>query len=203
MIAEGDTYQNFPTTKPYPHLEVNYVKLDRVPASTKTGARPEGHARRRLLRHQRRSPVPQLGRGGKARRGLAPRSNGRSRWSSSSWSGATAKDRPPGDVRTDSAPFGSQFRIPFDPAGKKWVVRGLGFRRQRGVHAAGTPALRCSIMRADGDRPAAGMRNADGVEPVLRATTGTEWISLFDGKSLAGWKEVPLGDAGRFRPATE
>ena len=31
MIAEGDTYQKFPDDETYPHLIVNYVKLDRVP----------------------------------------------------------------------------------------------------------------------------------------------------------------------------
>jgi hypothetical protein len=30
-IAEGDTYQKFPDDETYPHLMVNYVKLDRVP----------------------------------------------------------------------------------------------------------------------------------------------------------------------------
>ena len=31
MIAEGDTYQKFADDETYPHLIVNYVKLDRVP----------------------------------------------------------------------------------------------------------------------------------------------------------------------------
>src|SRR5205085_572964 len=31
LIADGDTYQKFPDDETYPHLVVNYVKLDRVP----------------------------------------------------------------------------------------------------------------------------------------------------------------------------
>lgn len=31
MIAEGDTYQKFPDDETYPHLLVNYVKLDKLP----------------------------------------------------------------------------------------------------------------------------------------------------------------------------
>jgi hypothetical protein len=31
LIAEGDTYMKFPDDETYPHLMVNYVKLDRVP----------------------------------------------------------------------------------------------------------------------------------------------------------------------------
>jgi hypothetical protein len=31
MIAEGDTYQKYPSDETYPQLAVNYVKLDRVP----------------------------------------------------------------------------------------------------------------------------------------------------------------------------
>jgi hypothetical protein len=31
LIAEGDTYRKFPDDETYPHLMVNYVKLDRVP----------------------------------------------------------------------------------------------------------------------------------------------------------------------------
>ncbi len=31
LIAEGDTYQKFPDDETYPHLYVNYIKLDRLP----------------------------------------------------------------------------------------------------------------------------------------------------------------------------
>jgi hypothetical protein len=32
MIAEGDTYQKYPSDETYPQLAVNYIKLDRVPS---------------------------------------------------------------------------------------------------------------------------------------------------------------------------
>ena len=125
MIAEGDTYQKFPDDETYPHLFVNYVKLDRVPRFDEDW-----------------SPILAAMRAGEffvtsgevLLRSSALEGAGASRafaadvewtfplefvelvWGDGSTTGKQV-------VRvTDASAFGrKRFRIPFDPTGRKWV----------------------------------------------------------------------------------
>jgi hypothetical protein len=121
LIAEGDTYMKYPDDETYPHLYVNYVKLDRLPRYNEDW-----------------SPILKAMRAGDffvtsgevLFRGFALEKN--SIEADVEWTfplefvevvwgdGSTTKRQI--TPATEFAPFGSRtFRIPFDPAGKKWV----------------------------------------------------------------------------------
>ena len=125
MVGEVDTYKKFPDYDLYGDFNVNYVKLDRVPGFDDWSPICKAPAGRGVLRHDRRGADPAAGASrARARTGRSwPRSSGRSRWSSSRRSGATASGWAGSVVpATDQPPFGShRFRIPFDASGKKWV----------------------------------------------------------------------------------
>jgi hypothetical protein len=117
MIAEGDTYMKYPDDETFPQLIVNYVKLDRVPKFTEDWT-PISKAMRAgdyyvssgevLLRNWQLEP--------------------------SAFTVEVEYTFPLEFVElvwndgrriipaTDLAPLGNhRFRIPFDPAGKKWI----------------------------------------------------------------------------------
>jgi hypothetical protein len=125
MIAEGDTYQKFPDDETYPHLIVNYVKLDRIPKFDEDWSP--------ILRAMRNgeffvtSGEVLFGNYGIEGAGTRRVFNAEVEWTfplefvelvwgdgrTTGWQVISA---------TDLAAFGSrQFRIPFDAAGKKWV----------------------------------------------------------------------------------
>ncbi|MFN0165009.1 MAG: hypothetical protein ACKV22_01150 [Bryobacteraceae bacterium] len=125
LIAEGDTYAKYPDDETYPHLLVNYVKLDRLP-----------------LFNEDWSPILKSMRAGEffvssgevLFRRFALEGSGAKRtvvadleWTfplefvEVVWGDGQKTDRQILRV-TDRPPFGSErFRIPFDAAGKKWV----------------------------------------------------------------------------------
>jgi hypothetical protein len=122
MIAEGDTYQKYPDDETYPHLIVNYVKLDKLPGFDEDW-----------------SPIL-----GAMRAGDFFVTSGEILFRNYGLSG---RDKYTADIEytfplefvelvwgdgdktgrqiisaTGLAPFGAhRFEIPFDPAGKKWV----------------------------------------------------------------------------------
>jgi hypothetical protein len=121
LFSEGDTYQKFPEDETYPHLMVNYVKLDRLPRYSDDW-----------------SPIVRSMRSGDffVTSGEVLIRN----WSVESaavtaevewtyplefveivWGDGRSTDR--SIVRaTDRSPFGShRFRVPFNRTGKKWV----------------------------------------------------------------------------------
>jgi hypothetical protein len=125
LIAEGDTYMKYPEDETYPYLNVNYVKLDRLPRFD------EGWG-----------PVLEAMRAGNffittgevllRKYGIEGTGAKRAFTAEVEWTfplefvevvwgdgGATSRQV----IRaTELAPFGTrQFRIPFDAAGKKWV----------------------------------------------------------------------------------
>jgi hypothetical protein len=125
LIAEGDTYMKYPEDETYPYLNVNYVKLDRVPRFDE-GWGPVLEAMRAgdffvttgevLLRKY-------------GIEGTGPR---RAFTADIEWTfplefvevvWGDGKSTGRQIVRaTELAPFGSrQFRVPFEAAGKKWV----------------------------------------------------------------------------------
>jgi hypothetical protein len=125
LIAEGDTYMKFPDDETYPHLMVNYIKLDRVPRFNEDwgpvlnamragdffvtsgevlfrswGIEGEGAHRTYTADVEWTYPLEFVelvwGDGDKTERQEIP--------------------------ATDLGPFGNRrFRIPFDATGKKWV----------------------------------------------------------------------------------
>jgi hypothetical protein len=125
LIAEGDTYMKFPDDETYPHLMVNYVKLDRVPRYNEDWGT--------VLRAMRAGDFFVT--------------SGEVLFRNWSIEGAGARRTYTADVEwtyplefvelvwgdgdktsrqeiptTDLAPFGShRFQIPFDATGKKWV----------------------------------------------------------------------------------
>lgn len=125
MLAEGDTYMKYPDDETYPQLAINYVKLDRVPAF-KDGWMP--------LLETLRAGNYFVSTGEVLFRNWAITGSGvnRAYEADVEWTypldfielvwgdGKTTKSQV---IRTaDSAAFGhSHFKIPFDPAGKKWV----------------------------------------------------------------------------------
>ena len=125
MVGEVDTYKKYPDYDLYGDFNVNYVKLDRVPGVRGLEPGYRGPAGRGVLRHDRRGADSEVEPSkARARTGRSwPTSSGRSRWSSSRSSGATASGwAGRSSPATDQPPFGShRFRIPFDPSGKKWV----------------------------------------------------------------------------------
>jgi len=125
LVAEGDTYAKFPDDETYPHLMVNYVKLERLPRYDESWG-PVLQAMRAgdffvtsgevLIRH------------------FAVEGSGPQRavlaeveWTyplefvEVVWGDGDRTDRRI-ISSTEQPPFGShRFRIPFDAAGKKWV----------------------------------------------------------------------------------
>jgi hypothetical protein len=125
LIAEGDTYMKYPDDETYPHLYVNYIKLDKLPKfddgwgsilkAMRAGdyfvtsgeilvrsSRIEGSGPKRTFHADLEWTFPMefvelvWGDGEKVGRQVIP--------------------------ATDLAPFSNkQFSIPFDAAGKKWV----------------------------------------------------------------------------------
>jgi hypothetical protein len=121
LVAEGDTYMKYPDDETYPHLYVNYVRLDRLPKFDEDW-----------------SPILKSMRAGNyfvsSGEVLIPdwRVSGNEFVATVEWTfplefvevvwgdgdNVGRKIVP----ATDLAPFGSrQFRIPFDATGKKWV----------------------------------------------------------------------------------
>jgi hypothetical protein len=125
MLAEGDTYMKYPDDETFPQLMVNYVKLDKVPRF-KDGWKPVVDALRAgdffvttgevLLRQF----------------AVAGRTiTAEVEWTFPPefaevvWSDGTKVDRQIVNMK-EMAPMGShKFKIPFDPAGKKWVRFGV------------------------------------------------------------------------------
>jgi hypothetical protein len=124
MIAEGDTYMKYPDDETFPQLVVNYVKLDRIPKYDDWT--PVLNAMRAgdyfitsgevLLRNS-----------GLEGSGASRTFTAEAEWTFPPefaelvWGDGKTVDRKLIDL-TDKSPFGTQkFRIPFDPAGKKWV----------------------------------------------------------------------------------
>jgi hypothetical protein len=125
LIAEGDTYMKYPDDETYPHLYVNYVKLDRVPSFDEDWSP--------ILRAMSAGDFF-VSSGEVLIRGFSVAGEGVKRtvaaelewtfplefvevvWGDGNRTGRqviAAADRPP---------FGShRFEIPFDSAGKKWV----------------------------------------------------------------------------------
>lgn len=125
LLAEGDTYTKYPDDETYPHLLVNYVKLDRLPAFDESW-----------------SPILRALRAGDSFvtsgevlfRRFAVEGSGAQRTAVAElewtfplefvelvWGDGKATDRKIIPA-TGQSPFGShRFTIPFDAAGKKWV----------------------------------------------------------------------------------
>jgi hypothetical protein len=121
LIAEGDTYMKYPDDETYPHLYVNYVKLDRLPKFDEDW-----------------SPILRAMRAGDyfvssgevlfRKYGIEGRNfTAEVEWTfplefvELVWGDGNTTGRQVISA-TDLAPFGSRrFQIPFDPAGKKWV----------------------------------------------------------------------------------
>ena len=73
MVGEVDTYKKYPDYDLYGDFNVNYVKLDRVPASDDWSPLCQRPACRGVLRHDRRGADPEVGRRG---RGQGPGGRG-------------------------------------------------------------------------------------------------------------------------------
>jgi len=125
MIAEGDTYQKFPDDETYPHLIVNYVKLDRVPKFDEDWSP--------ILRAMRAgdffvtSGEVLFGKYGIEGTGAQLVFSAEVEWTfplefvELVWGDGKTTGRQLISA-ADLAPFGNrQFRIPFDATGKKWV----------------------------------------------------------------------------------
>jgi hypothetical protein len=125
LIGEGDTYMKFPDDETYPHLYVNYVKLDRVPKFDEDW-----------------SPILRAMRAGdffvtsgevlfrkSGIEGTGPRRNFTAdvewtfplEFAELVWGDGDKTERQIIPA-TELSPFGSkQFRIPFEASGKKWI----------------------------------------------------------------------------------
>ncbi len=125
LFAEGDTYTKYPDDETYPHLLVNYVKLDRLPAF--------GEDWSPIMRALRAGEyfvtsgevlIPRFAvEGAGAKRTVVAELE----WTfplefvEVVWGDGRTTERKI-IAATDKPPFGSQrFNIPFDAAGKKWV----------------------------------------------------------------------------------
>jgi hypothetical protein len=121
MIAEGDTYQKFPEDETYPHIYVNYVKLDTLPRfdddwspilkSMRAGDFfvTSGEILIRSSRVEGKTFIADLS-------WTFPLEFVEIVWGDGDKTGRQVLSA------TGSAPHGSHtFRVPFDPAGKKWV----------------------------------------------------------------------------------
>lgn len=125
LVAEGDTYMKYPDDETYPHLNVNYVKVDRLPGFGEDW-----------------SPILKAMRAGEffvtsgevLFRNVAVQGNGAKRVVSADvewtfplefievvWGDGTSTNRQVISA-TDQLPFGRHtFTIPFDATGKKWI----------------------------------------------------------------------------------
>jgi hypothetical protein len=125
MIAEGDTYQKYPEDETYPHTLVNYIKLDRLPRF--------GEDWSPVLRAMRAgdffvtSGEVLLRRWGLEGAGAQRVFTADAEWTfplefaELVWGDGATTGRQIIPA-TDLPPFGAKrFRVPFDPAGKKWV----------------------------------------------------------------------------------
>jgi hypothetical protein len=125
LIAEGDTYSKYPDDETYPHLYVNYVKLDRVPKFDDDWSP--------ILRAMRAGDFF-VSSGEVLFRSYAIEGTGAQRTFAAEiewtfplefvelvWGDGKKVDRKVIPA-TEFAPFGTQkFRIPFDTTGKQWV----------------------------------------------------------------------------------
>jgi hypothetical protein len=125
LIAEGDTYMKYPDDETYPHLYVNYVKLDRVPRFDDDWTP--------ILKSMRAGDYF-VSSGEVLMRNVAIQGSGAKRTVAADveWTfplefaevvwgdgNTTGREIVPA---TGRGPFGTQrFEIPFDAAGKKWV----------------------------------------------------------------------------------
>jgi hypothetical protein len=125
MIAEGDTYMKYPDDETYPQLVVNYVKLDRVP-KFEEGWSPVLSAMRAgeyfvtsgevLLDH-----YGVEGTGSNRTFAADAQWTFPPEFAELVWGDGDTVGRQVIDL-TSGAPFGGErLKIPFDPAGKKWV----------------------------------------------------------------------------------
>ena len=125
LIAEGDTYTKSPEDETYPQLEVNYVKLDRLPKFT-DGWTPVLDALRagnffvtsgEVLLHD----YSVQGSGAKRTFVIDVDWTWPGEFVELVWGDGTKTDRQIVSA-TSIAPFGSHhYSIPFDATGKKWV----------------------------------------------------------------------------------
>jgi len=125
LIAEGDTYTKSPEDETYPQLEVNYVKLDRLPKFT-DGWTPVLDALRagnffvtsgEVLLHD----YAVQGSGAKRTFVADVDWTWPGEFVELVWGDGTKTDRQIVSA-TSIAPFGSHhYSIPFDATGKKWV----------------------------------------------------------------------------------
>jgi hypothetical protein len=121
MIAEGDTYMKYPDDETFPQLIVNYVKLDRVPKFTEDWS---------PIVKAMRSGDYFVSTGEVLLRNWAVAGNAYTaevEWTfplefvELVWGDGKTTGREIVKA-TELGPMGShRFRIPFDPAGKKWV----------------------------------------------------------------------------------
>ncbi len=125
MIAEGDTYQKFPDDETYPHLIVNYVKLERLPKFDEDW-NPILSAMRAGNYFVSSGEVlfddySLEGTGGKRTFVANVEWTFPLEFVELVWGDGKVVDRQVISA-TDLAPFGKhRFRMPFDVAGKKWV----------------------------------------------------------------------------------
>jgi hypothetical protein len=125
LIAEGDTYMKYPDDETYPHLYVNYVKLDRLPRFTEDWTP--------ILKAMRAGDFF-VSSGEVLFRNLSLQGSGAKRtvladvewtfpleFAEVVWGDGNKTDRQVISA-TDQLPFGrTTFKVPFDAAGKKWV----------------------------------------------------------------------------------
>lgn len=125
LVAEGDTYAKFPDDETYPHLSVNYIKLDRLPRYNEDWSP--------ILKSLRAGDFFVTS-GEVLIRNVALQGTGDSRtvvaeleWTyplefvEVVWGDGQKVDRQIVSA-TDKPPFGTHtFRIPLDTRGKKWV----------------------------------------------------------------------------------
>jgi hypothetical protein len=125
MIAEGDTYMKYPSDETYPQLAVNYVRLDRVPRFNESWA---------PVLDALRAGAYYVTTGELLLRDWRVEGSGRDRaysveaewtfppeFAEFVWGDGAKVDRQIIEL-SDMGPFSSRrFRIPFDPAEKKWV----------------------------------------------------------------------------------
>jgi len=125
LIAEGDTYTKYPDDETYPELEVNYVKLDKLPRFDQDWS-PVLHALQSgnffvtsgevLIRNQVSTAIGKAGALAFDVEWTFPLEFVELVWSDGEKTGRQIIPA------TDLAPFGShKFSFPFDSTGKKWV----------------------------------------------------------------------------------
>jgi hypothetical protein len=121
LFSEGDTYAKFPEDETYPHLMVNYVKLDRVPRFDEdwtpiTRAMRAGEFFVTSGEVLLRSTSIESGGVATEIEWTYPLDFVELVWGDGKTTGRQVVPA------TDQAPFGThRFRIPFDKTGKKWV----------------------------------------------------------------------------------